>query len=273
VVLGRHVERLAFLDVIFGDAPPLTSVENFYQRMLVGDAAEVADQAELYLKNNSLIEYYDNVALPALLLAQMDLRRGVLDESGQRRIKETIEEVIDNLSEQIDPTPALPPPLQKTDPERPYSAAKSTPRAVTKPPEIAGARVPDMDRQNSVLCIAGRSPLDEAAAALFAAVLRDHGVTVKVEPAGALTISRISRLSSEGARIVCLSFFDADLSAAAARFAVRRLRRRLNLNEAQILAGFWQCDAGQVGALCLETKADACATTLKEALSFCVQDA
>ena len=25
VVLGRHVERLAFLDVIFGDAPPLDS--------------------------------------------------------------------------------------------------------------------------------------------------------------------------------------------------------------------------------------------------------
>jgi len=38
VVLGRHVERLAFLDVIFGDEPPLTPVENFYQRMLAGDA-------------------------------------------------------------------------------------------------------------------------------------------------------------------------------------------------------------------------------------------
>ena len=37
LVLGRHVERLAFLDVIFGDAPPLTPVENFYQRMLAGD--------------------------------------------------------------------------------------------------------------------------------------------------------------------------------------------------------------------------------------------
>ena len=32
VVLGRHVERLAFLDVIFGDAPPFTPVEKFYQR-------------------------------------------------------------------------------------------------------------------------------------------------------------------------------------------------------------------------------------------------
>ena len=95
LVLGRHVERLAFLDVIFGDAPALTPVENFYQRMLAGDESEVVDQAEQFLKTNSLVNYYDEVALPALLMAQVDLRRGVLDEQRQRRIKETIEEVIE----------------------------------------------------------------------------------------------------------------------------------------------------------------------------------
>ena len=72
LVLGRHVERLAFLDVIFGDAPPLTPVENFYQRMLAGDASEVSDQAEQFLETNSLIDYYDEVALQALLMAQVD---------------------------------------------------------------------------------------------------------------------------------------------------------------------------------------------------------
>ena len=81
VVLGRHVERLAFLDVIFGDTPPLTPVENFYQRMLARDASEVSDQAEQFLKTNSLVNYYDEVVLQALLMAQADLRRGVLDEA------------------------------------------------------------------------------------------------------------------------------------------------------------------------------------------------
>jgi len=56
--------------------------------MLAGDASEVVDQAERFLKTNSLIDYYDEVALPALLMAQVDLRRGVLDEPRQRRIKE-----------------------------------------------------------------------------------------------------------------------------------------------------------------------------------------
>ena len=109
VVLGRHVERLAFLDVIFGDAPPLTQIENFYQRMLAGDASEVVDQAERFLKTNALIDYYDEVALPALLMAQVDLRRGVLDEPRQRRIKETIDEVIEDLSDHVDQPPAAAP--------------------------------------------------------------------------------------------------------------------------------------------------------------------
>ena len=55
LVLGQHVERLAFLDVMFGDAPPLTPVESFYQRVLAGDASEVSDQAEQFLQTNSLV--------------------------------------------------------------------------------------------------------------------------------------------------------------------------------------------------------------------------
>jgi hypothetical protein len=54
------------------------------------------------LKTNSLIDYYDEVALQALLMAQVDLRRGVLDGLRQKRIKETIEEVIDDLSDHVD---------------------------------------------------------------------------------------------------------------------------------------------------------------------------
>ena len=41
VVLGRHVERLEFLDVLLGDRPALTPAENLYQRMLAGDPVAV----------------------------------------------------------------------------------------------------------------------------------------------------------------------------------------------------------------------------------------
>ncbi len=278
LVLGRHVERLAFLDVIFGDAPPLTPVENFYQRMLAGDESEVVDQAEQFLKTNSLVNYYDEVALPALLMAQVDLRRGVLDELRQKRIKETIDEVIEDLSDHVDQPPAAAPAPE------PFALENSGGRSLpTFAPSLSSslaaiveAPMPDLPRANResemlVLCIAGRSFLDEAAAALFVQILEKHGMGAKVAPAGALTADRISRLSAEGARLVCLSYFDADLSTAGARFAVRRLRRRLG--EIKILAGFWQSGPGQASELCAATKADFYATRFKEALAFCLHEA
>ena len=178
VVLGRHVERLAF-DVIFGDTPPLTPVENFYQRMLAGDASEVSDQAEQFLKTNSLLNYYDEVVLQALLMAQADLRRGVLDELRQKRIKETIDEVIEDLSDHVDQPPAAAPAPE------PFVLENSGSRFC----QLLHQVFPQVLRQSSrrrgqtcrrairesemlVLCIAGRSFLDEAAAALFVAVLK-----------------------------------------------------------------------------------------------------
>ncbi len=282
VVLGRHVERLAFLDVIFGDAPPLTQIENFYQRMLAGDASEVVDQAERFLKTDTLIDYYDEVALPALLLAQVDLRRGVLDEPRQRRIKETIDEVIEDLSDQVDPPPSAAPAaapfaLENTGGPSPPAFVESP---APTPGPIVQAPLPDLSRagptanresEKPILCLAGRGFLDEAAATLFAQILEKHGMGAKVGPAGALTAGRISSLSDEGVRLVCLSYFDADVSTAGARFAVRRLRRRLG--EVKILAGFWQLGPGQVSELCTATKADFCATSFREALAFCLQEA
>jgi predicted PurR-regulated permease PerM len=274
VVLGRHVERLAFLDVMFGDAPPLTPVENFYQRMLAGDASEVSDQAEEFLENNSLIDYYDEVALPALLMAQVDLRRGVLDELRQRRIKETIDEVIEDLTDHVDEPPASAPApeaaptdavLKSADSPLPNEAASVETAPLEK--ERAGP-APGPESQKPVLCMAGRSLLDEAAAALLAQILGKQGIEVKVEPAGGLGSGRFSHLSTDGVQLVCLSYLDADLSPAGARFAVRRLRRRLP--EAKILAGFWQSGPGQASELCAATKADFCATSFKDAVAFCL---
>ncbi len=50
VVLGRHIERLEFLDVIFGDKPALSPAEMFYQRMLAGDPTEAAEKGRSILE-------------------------------------------------------------------------------------------------------------------------------------------------------------------------------------------------------------------------------
>ena len=45
VVLGRHVDRLQFIDVLLGNRPALTPPQLMYQRMLAGDPIEASQQA------------------------------------------------------------------------------------------------------------------------------------------------------------------------------------------------------------------------------------
>ena len=57
VVFSRHVESLKFLDVMLGDRPALRFEESLYLRMLANDPDEAADEAEAFLKKNSLTAY------------------------------------------------------------------------------------------------------------------------------------------------------------------------------------------------------------------------
>jgi predicted PurR-regulated permease PerM len=263
VVIGRHVKQLDFLDVILGDAPALTPVEHFYQRLLVGDAAEITEGAERFLKANSLAAYYDEVALKGLLMASADLTRGALDVKRQQQIKDTVAEMIENLSDRIDepppvtnaPAPGLGEGLAPPRGEAPLESA---------PPQPNGPRKP-------ILCIAVASTLDEAAAALLAELLEKHGLEAKIEPAELLTVGGILHLSGAGAQIICLSYLSAEISAARMRYAIRRLRRRLP--QARIAAAFWLCDPERANELCVQTKADACVTCLADAVRFCVAEA
>ena len=66
--------------------------------MLADDPDDAAEDAEEFLREQSLSAYYDEVAARALMLAQADVNRGVLDPLRQARIRDAIKGVIDNLS-------------------------------------------------------------------------------------------------------------------------------------------------------------------------------
>ena len=106
VVLGRHVEQLEFLNVLFGDRPALTRVQNFYQRVLAGDPDEVQEHAEELLKEMSLSSYYDEIALKGLELAGRDLVRGVLTRPEVDRIKNAVTTLVGELADYDDLDPA-----------------------------------------------------------------------------------------------------------------------------------------------------------------------
>ena len=210
VVLGRHVEHLQFLDVLFGNQPALAPAESFYQRILAGDPDEAAYQAEAFLKDRPLAAYYDEVAIKGLALAQQDVRRGVLDHKHRVLIKEAVEGVIDDLSDHQDPWPTA-------------SATQRVPAglAAQMPPDEGGA-----ERAPAVLCVAGRGSLDEAAAAILAQLIRRQGIQAHVVSNYEVSPAQISRLQPTGVQLICLSYLQPD-GFAGVRYLVRRLRREL----------------------------------------------
>jgi predicted PurR-regulated permease PerM len=251
VVLGRHVERLEFLDIILGDQPALTLQENFYQRMLAGDPDEAARQAEDFLKERSLSTYYDEVAMGGLALAQLDVNRGVLEHERRVRIKEAVLEVIDDLS---DHTSAL----------SPLKDVEAV-RAVT--PRGHSQKTAEASHGRIVMCVAGRGSLDEAAAAMLGQLLERQGIIARVVPSEAAATEHIFRLKVTDVEIVCLSYLEPG-GFTSARYLVRRLRRRLP--SVPIIVGFWtvsEDDAQQRDAL-KETGADLVVTSLRRAVEL-----
>src|SRR3984893_4362865 len=272
VVLGRHVERLEFLDVMFGDRPALSPPEIFYQRMLAGDPTEAAEKAEQFLKERSLASYYDEVALKGLQLAQMDLDRDVLDVSRLLRIRDTVLEFTADLSDQTDR------PLRKVNST---TDAEATSAVETVAEDAPYENLPILSKENlppqwqgehPVLCVGGRSLIDEAAAIMLAQLSTAHGLAARVEGAEALSTANVFRLEITGVAVVCLVYLDAG-APAHMRYSVRRLRRKCP--KATIILGCWakEIDRTALEALREGAKADLVAASLGDAVKLCIEAA
>ncbi len=102
VVLANYVPQLRFVTVLFGDQPALSPAERTYQRLLSMDGVEVHKVANQYLKSAPLAEYYDDVLIPSLALAERDRHAGLLADEQEDFIEETAEELVDELSRTVD---------------------------------------------------------------------------------------------------------------------------------------------------------------------------
>ena len=81
---------LNFIELLLGDKPPLSPIQSFYQQILASDPDEVVFQAEALLKDITLLDYYQQVALPGLAMAQIDVVRGVMDRARQVEIFKSV---------------------------------------------------------------------------------------------------------------------------------------------------------------------------------------
>jgi len=231
---------------MLGDKPPLSPVQSFYQRILASDPDEVAFQAEGLLKTMPLLDYYEDVALPALALAQIDVARGVLEPERQAQVCDAVERVLADLSDHVDVEPA-----KDENPEVAQTPIDASPAAPQAP-------------VGSALCLAGRTPLDQAACAILVQLLERKGISTRVAGPDALSTSGIFTLDTAGLDVICIFYLDRQ-SLTPVRYSVRRLRKKCpNIPIAVCLWG-----SGDLAPMADAARADATIGTLREAFDFC----
>ncbi len=259
VVLGRHVERLRFLDTLLGDRPALEPHEIFYQRMLAGDPQEAREQALEFLKGRSLSTYFDEIALVAVRRAHQDIVRGSVSGERLERMIESAQQVVVGLSDTPQPTARG---------GRAGSEARAAfdqvrlerdvDRRVFKPAELALTwRV-----ATPVGVLHGSHPLDGLAAAMLAQLLTKHGLHAVAVPLAEST--QLPQQQIREAALICLSFVEplSTLHLRAVSLEVRRAAPR-----AQIMLCIWQqADEQLVAQLCAKLRVRTVVTNTSQAL-------
>ena len=270
VVLGKHIDALNFIDVLLGDEPALEAEERFYQRLLAADATEASDLSEQQLKSVALSDYYDAVPMKALVLAQYDAARGKLSQEKQLQIRDTIEDVVDAMTEYDDQ-----PPNKEAAATDDAGSDASVPDKSAQPlPTVAKETLsPEWQVTHPILCIASRSPLDQAAAVMLAQILDKHGLPALVQPFADVSSARSFKVDALDARLVCLSYFGAASSPVHVRYLIRRLRRVMPV--AKLLACFWMLDPddSKLEEWRVSVGADLVASSLVSAARICLMAA
>ena len=246
VVLGRHVDGLRFLDIMFGDRSPLRPEEVFYRAALAGDEAALVRQAEHHLRRPgaTLAGWCDEVVLRGLAIAQADWSREVLQAEQADDIRRHVEAVLAGFDPAAD-TPAV------------GAAAGHAP-------------APDGWQDDGVvLCIAGQGPFDRLAASAAALVLRSHGFGARAEPNSLLEAAGLDRLDACCTRFGLLSVLPGGSSASSVRYLMRRLQRALP--EARTAIALWHADPDDelLQALRSEGSAETIVGSTGEALALC----
>ena len=210
MVLGRHVEALSFLEILFGDEPALEPHERLYQRVLAGDGVEAIEVAEQSMKEMPLVQYYDDVAMKALSMAYDDAASGRLSRDEITEVKDAIEDVVDGLSEHV--------------------SSGDT-------PHLSEEKSDQSEKDAVVLCLPVRSELDEGPLLMLEQVLDEAGMPTSTLPYNASLRLRAFEAGRGQPKIVVFGYLGSDKLPAFLGILLRRARSAMP--NAIMVAGFW----------------------------------
>jgi serine phosphatase RsbU (regulator of sigma subunit) len=191
--------------------PVLPPHARFYQRLLAQDPDEAAEIAEEFIADRSLEALYDELILPALILAEQDRQRGSLTPERVGTLVDAVRGIIEDYAD-------WEPPAEK-------AAEKAADEDVASglAPEPAA---PVHTIQDAVLCVGARSALDELAAGMLAQLLQRRGWRVARAAAATLETHDLPTVSGAPVRLVAICSLHAS-AVLQIRRIVRRLRPRV----------------------------------------------
>ena len=185
LVVGRHVPRLRFLQILLGDEPPLPPDSSFYQRLLAMDHEEARQVLENCLEGKTLEELYDSVLIPALSLAEQDRHQNRLEDANQKFICQSTRELIDEFWEPRG--------------EEPAAAVDGGEGG-----ELSSVVALRAGPSRKVACLPARDEADEIVAIMLAQVLETAGHQAQCIPLGTAA-DMLAQVQEEKPDVVCIS--------------------------------------------------------------------
>lgn len=218
--VGRYLPNFKFLNILLGNEPVLSPGARFYQRLLAANQLDAMEVAEKYLDEKSLLELYDQMIIPAMVLAGKDRQRGILDEDKYNLILQNIQFLVDDLSHYNDEMKLK---NDESEGRRPVD------HAATPAPEPAA--VPPL-----TVCLPAGEKADEIAAVMLAQLLEQKGVAAKVLPAPVVPTGKLDMVKEVKAGLVCISAV-----LPSGLLPARQMCKRLNseFSELKVLVGLW----------------------------------
>lgn len=212
VVLGRHLPQFEVFDIMFGDDPVLEAHSRLYQRLLAGDPVEATFRAQEALEEGFLADFYRDVGLPALMLGQYDLLRGIMSRDKQATLAKTAARLVADLE------PAVKDELANANEASAAASADETPDP--SPLVIPGLQGVGFH----VVILGGRSNLDDVAAAMLGQAMAAEGAQVTQRTYTDLSPASFPDLTTVVADCLILNFLDPNPSRASL-LHIRRIKR------------------------------------------------
>ena len=210
VVIGKYVPQLQFLNILLGDEPALAPPMRLYQRLVAANREEADEIVDDFLKEKDLAALYDELLIPALVLAETDRIQGTLSEERHAYLLGGVREIAEESADRMD--------FKKEEhPLSPGTALK-------------------------LLCLPARTLGDEISAMLFARLSEKlQHVEASYLSATSLLGEMLDKVYESNPDIVCICSLPPS-AASKARYSLTRIQARFQ--NIQLLVGLWLTGEG-----------------------------